>query len=74
MILDILSDVFHERDLIKLGIVLHAYADTFAHQGFSGMVSKVNDIKSCEALSNNLIYKSPMWLLKTKQKNQVKVI
>ncbi|HBW33898.1 DUF6765 family protein [Desulfosporosinus sp. BICA1-9] len=51
VILDILSDAFHERDLIKLGIVLHAYADTFAHQGFSGLVSKVNDIKSCEAQS-----------------------
>lgn len=48
VILDILKDVFVEDDLIKLGIVLHAYADTFSHQGFSGMLSKVNDIKNCE--------------------------
>jgi len=49
VILDILKDVILEDDLIKLGIALHAYADTFAHQGFSGMLSKVNDIKNCEA-------------------------
>ena len=49
VILDIMSDVFVEDDLIKLGIVLHAYTDTFSHQGFSGMLSKVNDIKNCEA-------------------------
>lgn len=51
VILDILNDVLIEDDLIKLGIVLHAYADTFSHQGFSGMLSKVNDIKNCEVKS-----------------------
>jgi len=49
IILDILEDVFIEDDLIKLGIILHAYADSYTHQGFSGMLSKVNDIKNCEA-------------------------
>ncbi|MHB8125256.1 MAG: DUF6765 family protein [Desulfitobacteriaceae bacterium] len=49
VILDILKDVLIEDNLIKLGIVLHAYVDTFSHQGFSGMLSKVNDIKNCEA-------------------------
>jgi hypothetical protein len=49
VILDILNDVFLEADIIKFGIVLHAYADTFAHQGFSGMLSKVNAINNCKA-------------------------
>ncbi|WP_407311124.1 DUF6765 family protein [Desulfosporosinus sp. SB140] len=49
VILDIIKDVFLEDDLIKLGIVLHVYADTFSHQGFSGVLSKVNDIKNCIA-------------------------
>ena len=48
VILDLLNDVSLEDDLIKLGIVLHTYADTFSHQGFSGMLSKVNDIKNCK--------------------------
>lgn len=51
IILDILEDVFMEDDLIKLGIILHAFADSYTHQGFSGMLSKVNDIKNCQAKS-----------------------
>lgn len=51
VILDILDEVFMTDDLIKLGIALHVYADTFSHQGFSGMLSKVNDIKNCETKS-----------------------
>ncbi|HEY8910671.1 MAG TPA: DUF6765 family protein [Desulfosporosinus sp.] len=49
IILDILKDVFIEDNLIKLGIILHAYADSYTHQGFSGMLSKVNDIDNLEA-------------------------
>lgn len=47
IILHILEDVFREDDLYRLGIVLHAYADTFSHQGFSGLLSKVNAINNC---------------------------
>lgn len=49
IILDMLKDVLLEDNLTALGIVLHAYADSFTHQGFSGMLSKVNDINNCEA-------------------------
>lgn len=49
VILDILNDILPEDNLIKLGIALHAYADTFSHQGFSGMLSQVNAIINCEA-------------------------
>jgi len=49
LILDILNDVLLEDDLIKLGIVLHAYADTFSHQGFGGFIDKINYIKNCKA-------------------------
>lgn len=38
-----------EDDLIKLGIVLHAWADSYSHQGFSGLLSKPNDIKELHA-------------------------
>lgn len=46
---DNLNEGIYKENLIKLGIVLHAYADTFAHQEFSGMISKVNDIKNLNA-------------------------
>ncbi|MFO7889147.1 MAG: DUF6765 family protein [bacterium] len=29
----------------QFGMLLHTYADTFAHQGFSGLISKENDIE-----------------------------
>lgn len=35
-----------EPDPVKLGMVLHPFADTFSHHGFSGLLSKVNDIKN----------------------------
>jgi hypothetical protein len=51
IIVDMLNDVVQAQDLIMLGIVLHAYADTFSHQGFSGLLSKVNDINNCKVKS-----------------------
>ena len=44
IIMDIIDQAKKSDDPIKLGIALHAYADTFSHQGFSGVVSKTNDI------------------------------
>lgn len=58
IILDFLEDVIKEDNIAKLGIVLHAYADTFSHQGFSGIISKVNDIKDCRPntkIHNNIL-------------------
>lgn len=49
IILDIVNEALLEDDLIKLGMVLHVYVDTFSHQGFSGVLSKVNAIRDCEA-------------------------
>ena len=48
VILKIMEEAKKENDLVKLGMVLHPFADTFSHQGFSGLLSKVNDIQDCE--------------------------
>ena len=37
------------QKLIKLGLTLHSYADTWSHQGFSGIHSPFNDIKSLKS-------------------------
>ncbi len=50
IIMDILDKAKRDNDPVKLGMVLHAYADTFVHQGFSGVISKVNDIRDQRAL------------------------
>ncbi len=51
VIVDILKDIHAEDDIVKFGMALHSYADTFTHQGFNGMLSKVNDIKNYKAKS-----------------------
>jgi len=53
VITGILQEALLEEDLVKLGIVLHAYADTFSHQGFSGLLSKVNDIEQVQVLNGS---------------------
>ena len=40
---DALTDT-ENNSLIKFGIALHAYADSYSHHGFAGIPSKVNDI------------------------------
>ena len=51
VILQLLNEALSDDNLIKLGIILHAYADSFSHQGFSGMLSKVNHIRNCTAMT-----------------------
>jgi len=51
VITTILNEALDDENLIKFGLVLHPYMDTFSHQGFSGLLSKVNDIKNCYAIS-----------------------
>ena len=49
----ILKEALLTDDLVKLGMVLHAWADTFSHQGFSGLLSKVNDIEQVRILNGS---------------------
>lgn len=41
---EIKNAALEENDLVKFGIVLHAWADSYSHEGFSGLLSKPNDI------------------------------
>lgn len=49
VIAEIMDKAILEPDPIKFGMVLHPFADTFSHQGFSGILSQVNDIRKCRA-------------------------
>ena len=51
VITTIVNDVLDDGNLIRFALALHPYLDTFSHQAFSGILSKVNDIKNCRALS-----------------------
>ncbi len=39
--------------LYMMGIAMHVYADTFAHQGFAGVSHKINDVYNIESDDNN---------------------
>ena len=74
VIVDILNKTLEEDDLVKLGMILHPFADSFSHQGFSGLLSKVNDIKDCNPVpGSNIpwgwfdrIRKAAKWIFKDK--------
>lgn len=46
--------------LYRLGTALHTYADTWAHQGFSGRDHKENDIEGIE-IKKGFLWKSPLF-------------
>lgn len=48
VIVKILENSLDDDNLIKFGMLLHPYADSYAHQGFSGLLSMVNDIENCQ--------------------------
>jgi hypothetical protein len=47
---DMIKSMMDDRDkhyaLHRLGITLHVYADTFAHQGFAGVNHKSNEVRN----------------------------
>jgi hypothetical protein len=69
IIKSIVEEAVNSADPITLGITLHAYADTFSHQGFSGIASKVNDVEGVR--ENNQIYISNFQLLKEKRWEEI---
>lgn len=60
---DMVSECIKNADEInglhRLGITLHVYADTWAHQGFTGIQSDINRVQylSGDSISENLIEK-----------------
>ncbi len=54
---DLISETINEKPFIpeKLGMLLHIFADTFSHQGFSGLICKENDIMDLKTYQEMLI-------------------
>lgn len=49
MINDCISDQRRPYSLHRLGVTMHVYADTWAHQGFAGIRHEVNHVKEINA-------------------------
>ena len=44
--------------LHRLGVVMHIYADTWAHQGFAGVINKVNEVEDAKEIGSSGIFSS----------------
>lgn len=69
------DDMSGQDRAIMLGIFLHVFADSYSHQGFSGLLSKVNDIKNLEVENNSgrIIDKLPKFMHSIKDKIYTKL-
>ncbi len=50
--------------LHRLGVTMHVYADTWAHQGFAGVLHDINDVENAEETSGTGVFSSSLgrWL------------
>jgi hypothetical protein len=44
-----LADRGKQNDLHRLGVTMHVYADTWAHQGFAGVINDINKVNDINA-------------------------
>lgn len=42
--------------LHRLGITMHVYADTWAHQGFAGVLNEINDVEDFDETDNSGVF------------------
>jgi len=59
---DMVRQAIVERDkpygLYRLGVTMHVYADTWAHQGFAGLLDSVNEVDNVKETGNSGVFKS----------------
>lgn len=57
---DMVRDAILERDraygLHRLGVTMHVYADTWAHQGFAGVLHEMNEVENAEETGNPRVF------------------
>nr|VFK37646.1 MAG: hypothetical protein BECKSD772F_GA0070984_101727 [Candidatus Kentron sp. SD]VFK41309.1 MAG: hypothetical protein BECKSD772E_GA0070983_101122 [Candidatus Kentron sp. SD] len=46
--------------LHRLGVAMHVYADTWAHQGFAGVLHKVNEVEDAKDTGSSGVFDNPM--------------
>lgn len=63
---DMVAEAIIARDkpygLHRLGIAMHVYADTWAHQGFAGVIHKANEADSLDSSDKGLLGHVGNWL------------
>ncbi|HOW84137.1 MAG TPA: hypothetical protein PK573_16360 [Spirochaetota bacterium] len=59
---------FSDFELIRLGMLLHVYADSYSHQGFSGILADENNIYDLRFHGNKALLHGPLEKIRKKIK------
>lgn len=60
MVRDAILEKNRPYGLHRLGVTLHVYADTWAHQGFAGVLHHVNEVENAKETSKSGIFKKTL--------------
>ena len=62
---DMVKQAIIEREkpygLYRLGVTMHVYADTWAHQGFAGLLDSVNDVDNMVETGDSGVFNGGLW-------------
>ena len=56
MVRDAILGRGHAYGLHRLGVTMHVYADTWAHQGFAGVLHAINEVEDAEEIDNSKVF------------------
>jgi len=56
MVRNAIEDQNKKYSLHRLGVVMHIYADTWAHQGFAGVLHPVNDVEDAKEIGTTDVF------------------
>lgn len=56
MVRDAILEKNRDYGLHRLGVTMHVYADTWAHQGFAGVLHEVNEVENAEETGNSELF------------------
>ena len=60
MVRDAIVEKHRPYGLHRLGVTMHVYADTWAHQGFAGVLHHVNEVEDARETSKSGIFKKTL--------------
>ncbi|MFA7240612.1 MAG: DUF6765 family protein [Sulfuricellaceae bacterium] len=56
MVRDAILEQNRAYGLHRLGVTMHVYADTWAHQGFAGVLHEINEVKNAKETGNSGVF------------------
>lgn len=60
MVRDAILDKNRAYGLHRLGVTMHVYADTWAHQGFAGVIHEINEVEGAKEINKSGAFKKSL--------------